>query len=311
MPRRLAAPLAALALLAAAAPPLAAQHSWVGAWIYDRTDDFGSPDQRFRLSCGTGTVSTSGDILLASVGAVTKSFACAGAEAYADATGGALRFRTRVTGPGEMPRPFDPPYAPGAGGGFGRVAQAWVYFDDVLTFASPFAGKVRFAYELTGERRETPGTPPAGAGPTATSTGASVTAWWGVGDDDFVNYNAPLGVSDVHGFFDLPVVGATQGYALGLGGYARLSTSLTTPAFALVGEALSDFSHTLRITKLTVLDQAGADVTAATTFSSRVYQLAPDGTVTGGLVVAAPEPAALALVETGLLALGLVRRRRG
>jgi len=75
-----------VAALVLAAPPVAAQQARVGAWIYDRTDDFGSPDQRFTLSCGTGTVpSPAGEILLASVSAVTDLVVVRGAEAFADA----------------------------------------------------------------------------------------------------------------------------------------------------------------------------------------------------------------------------------
>jgi hypothetical protein len=308
-------PAAALAALIAAtvtaAPPLAAQYASVGAWIYDRTDDFGSTSQKFRLSCGTGLApSAAGEILLASVPGVDASFACTGAEAFADATGGALRFRTRVTGPGAIQPPFGPPYAPGAGSRIGRVAQAAVWFGDVLTFAEPFTGTVRFEYELTGERRETPGTPPAGAGPTTMATGANVSLWWGDEPTESVSYSAPPGISDLHGHFDVPVVGSTLGYSLNLGGFARLTAPVAGPTFALVGEAVSDFAHTLRITRLAVLDQAGADVTAGTSFSSRVYTLGANGVVTGGQVLATPEPATVALVGAGLVVVAGARRRR-
>src|SRR5690348_12295285 len=113
---RAASPIALLAATVVAAPSVGAQYVSTGAWIYDRTDDFGSPNQKFRLNCGTGTVaSPAGEILLDVVSRVTADYACTGAEAYADATGGALRLRTHVAGPGATVPPFDPPYAPGAG----------------------------------------------------------------------------------------------------------------------------------------------------------------------------------------------------
>jgi hypothetical protein len=307
MTRRTTAALATLALAALplAAPTAGAQHVDNTAVIFERTGDFA----RIHSVCGTGLHPTEPG-LLAFVHTPTLEYSCAGGNVFTSAEGGMLKFRASLVGEGATSRPFAPPYASGLGARVARVAQIAVGFDDVLHVGTAAGGRVRFEYELTGEREETPGTPPPGAPPTTPATGANIWLYAGGSDAPVGSFSAPLGTTSVRSYFEVPVTGPTLEYYLSAGGFARLTTEMSGPEFAFVGSARIDFAHTLRIERIAVFDAAGADVTGAAGLTSAVFTFAADGTVTGGRVLATPEPATVALLGAGLATIAALRRRR-
>lgn len=295
------------ALLAASCVPAlaGAQRVYNSAAIYERTGDF----LRYNALCGTGVDVAAG--VLPWSRRPMESAGCAGGEVFTDATGGVLRFRAALTGEGVTEPLFEPPYASGLGNRVGRVAQVSIGFDDVLTAVDARARTARLYYDFTGTRAERTEMPPAGAAPTDVFTRAAVNIF---GEDEFVgSFDAPLGTSDIASYLDVPLVGGSTDYSLFAGGFVRLTTSLTSPVFALVGGGAIEFASSLHITRIAALDEAGVDITTGAGLSSRVFDLAPDGTVTGGRVVATPEPATVALMAGGLTLLGVAtaRRRRG